>query len=220
LIQTLVGIYRPKAFGYNKDEFSNVANTKGVAINNRWGWSVNALNLDNASEFRLSWLAARQENNRDEGGYRGQDAGAIYLGASFHATERLNIRTYMFNSLVRQGSYSNPPTYTHILDNSMVRKSKVIELIYQINGQNTVGIGMSRYTNNWNLTGMNGYEFYTNPNYYRFTQKGSSITWRHDWERGIHTALQWTTSENDQVFANLAAKAKGTALGLRLGFTY
>jgi hypothetical protein len=79
---------------------------------------------------------------------------------------------------------------------------------------------MAKYTNNWNLTGMNGYEFYTNPNYYRFAQKGSSITWRHDWERGIHTALQWTTSENDQVFVNLAAKANGTGLGLRLGFTY
>lgn len=220
LIQTLVGIYRPKAFGYNKDEFSNVANTKGVAINHRWGWSINALNLDNASEFRLSWLAAQQENNRDEGGYRGQDAGALYLGTSFHATEKLNFRAYMFNSLVRQASYSYPPTYTQILDNSMVRKSKAVELIYQINGQNTVGIAMSRYINNWNLTGMNGYELYTNPNYYRFTQKGASITWRHDWERGIHTALQWTTSENDQVFANLAAKANGTALGLRLGFTY
>ena len=220
LIQTLVGVYRPKAFGYNKDEFSNVANTKGVAINNRWGWSINALNLENASEFRLSWLAARQENNRDFGGYRGQDAGALYIGASFYPTEKLNVRTYMFDSLVQQASYSYPPAYTQILENSMVRKSKAIEFIYQINGKNTVGIAMARYTNNWNLTGMNGYEAYTNPNYYRFTQKGRSVTWRHDWKRGVHTSLQFTKSENDQLFANLAAKASGTALGLRLGFSY
>jgi hypothetical protein len=215
-----VGVYRPKAFGYNEDEFSNVANTKGVAINNRWGWSINALNLENASEFRLSWLAARQENNRDFGGYRGQDAGALYIGASFYPTEKLNVRTYMFDSLVQQASYSSPPAYTQILENSMVRKSKAIEFIYQINGKNTVGIAMARYTNNWNLTGMNGYEAYTNPNYYRVTQKGRSVTWRHDWKRGVHTSLQFTKSENDQLFANLAAKASGTALGLRLGFSY
>jgi hypothetical protein len=220
LIQTLVGIYRPKAFGYNKDEFSNVANTKGVAINHRWGWSINALNLDNASEFRLSWLAARQENNRDEGGYRGQDAGALYVGASFYPIEKLNIRLSLFDSLVSQASYDRPPAYTQILENNMVRNSKVVELIYQVNSLNTLGLSFAKYTNNWNLTGMNGYQAYTNPNYYRFTREGQSITWRHDWSQGIHTSFQWVKSTNSQVLSNLAANAQGTALGLRIGWTY
>ena len=220
LIQGLVGIYRPKAFKYNANEFSNVANTKGVAINDRWGWSVNALNLDNASEFRLSWLAARQENNRDSGGYRGQDAGALFMGASFHPLEKLNLRLSFFNSLVRQASYDRPPNYTQILENSMVRKSSVVEMIYQVNSLNTLGLSLARYTNNWNLTGMNGYEAYTDPNYYRFTREGQSLAWRHDWSQGIHTAVQWVRSTNNQALSKSAANAKGTALGLRIGWTY
>jgi len=220
LIQTLVGIYRPKAFGYNKDEFSNVANTKGVAVNDRWGWSINALNLHNASEIRLSWLAARQENNRDTGGYRGQDAGALYLGASFYPTEKLNVRATIFHSLVSQDSYDRPPTYKKILETNMVRESKTVEAIYQFDGKNTLAIAASKYINNWNLVGMNGYELYTNPNYYQFTQNGSSVTWRHNWSQGIYSSVQWTQSKNDQLFNNTAAKAQGTALGFRVGFTY
>lgn len=221
LIQALVGIYRPKAFGYNKDEFSNVANTKGVAINNRWGWSINALNLDNASEFRLSWLGARQENNRDSEGYRGQDAGALYLGASFYPTPKLNVRASLFNSLVNQASYSYAPDYTQILQNRMVRRSQVIELLYQLQRQDVLGFAVTKYTHDWNLTGMNGYEFYTDPNYYRFTQKGMSVSWRHDWERGIHTAIQWSTSNNDQIYwHSTSQKAKGNGLGLRIGIAY
>lgn len=220
LIQSLIGIYRPKAFKYNENEFSNVANTKGVAINNRWGWSINALNLDNASEFRLSWLAAQQENNRDSGGYRAQDAGALYMGASFYPIEKLNIRLSLFDSLVRQASYDRPPAYTQILENNMVRNSQVVELIYQPNGLNTLGLSLAKYTNNWNLTGMNGYQAYTNPNYYRFTREGQSISWRHDWSRGFYTSLQWVKSTNNQLLSNSAAKAQGNALGLRIGWTY
>ena len=220
LIQGLVGIYRPKAFKYNENEFSNVANTKGVAVNNRWGWSVNALNLDNASEFRLSWLAARQENNRDSGGYRGQEAGALFMGASFYPIEKLNIRLSLFNSLVRQASYDSPPEYTQILENSMVRKSSVVEMIYQVNSLNTLGLSLAKYTNNWNLTGMNGYQAYTNPNYYRFTREGQSLAWRRDWSQDIHTSVQWVKSTNNQELAKTTANAKGTALGLRIGLTY
>jgi len=220
LIQALVGIYRPKAFGYNVREFSNVANTKGVAINDRWGWSINAIDLNNASEIRLSWLAARQENNRDAGGYRGQAGGALYLGVSFYPIDRLNVRAYSFNSLVRQNSYDEPPSYIQILDNEMVRKSKSLELIYQINGQNTVGMAASQYTNDWNLVGMNGYESLTNPNYYRFTQRGKSVTWRHDWSRGVYTSIQITASENEQRLGTIMTSAKGNALGLRLGYAY
>jgi hypothetical protein len=220
LIQALVGIYRPKVFGYNKEEFSNVANTKGVAVNDRWGWSINALNLNSASELRLSWLGARQENNRDSGGYRSQNAGALYAGGSFFLTEKLNLRATIFHSLVRQNSYDTPPTYTKILETNMVRVSKTLEAIYQHDAQNTLGIAASRYTNNWGLTGMNGYEPYTNPNYYLFTQSASSVTWRHNWSEGIHSSIQWTQSKNDQLLGNTAAKAKGTALGFRIGYTY
>lgn len=220
LIQALVGVYRPKVFAYNKEEFSNVANTKGVAVNDRWGWSINALNLNTASELRLSWLAARQENNRDSGGYRSQDAGALYAGGSFFVTEKLNVRATIFHSLVRQNSYDTPPTYTKILETNMVRESKTLEAIYQHDPQNTLGFATSRYTNNWDLTGLNGYELYSNPNYYVFAQRGSSVSWRHNWSEGIHSSIQWTQSKNDQRLSNTAAKAKGTALGFRIGYTY
>jgi hypothetical protein len=215
-----VGIYRPKAFGYNENEFSNVANTKGVASNHRWGWSINALNLDTAAEFRLSWLAARQENNRDSGGYRAQDAGALYVGASFYPVEKLNVRFSLFDSLVRQASYDRPPAYTQILQTDMVRKSSVVEIIYQLNGLDTLGLSLAKYTNNWNLTGMNGYQAYTNPNYYRFSREGQSLTWRRDWSQAVHTSVQWVKSSNNQLLSNSAAHAQGTALGLRIGLTY
>jgi hypothetical protein len=220
LIQALVGMYRPKVFGYNKEEFSNVANTKGVAVNDRWGWSINVLNLNSASELRLSWLGARQENNRDSGGYRSQDAGALYLGGSFFVTEKINLRTTIFHSLVSQNSYDTPPAYTKILETNMVRESKTLEAIYQHNAQNTLGIAATRYTNNWDLIGMNGYEPYTNPNYYLFTQSAFSVTWRHNWSEGIHSSIQWTQSKNDQLLGNTGAKAQGTALGFRIGYTY
>ena len=102
----------------------------------------------------------------------------------------------------------------------MVRKSSVVEMIYQVNSLNTLGLSLARYTNNWNLTGMNGYEAYTDPNYYRFMREGQSLAWRHDWSQGIHTAVQWVRSTNNQVLSKSAANAKGTALGLRIGWTY
>jgi hypothetical protein len=220
LIQSLIGIYRPKAFGYNENEFSNVANTKGVAINDRWGWSINVLDRDTATEFRLSWLAAYQENNRDDYGYRGQKAGALYLATSFFPAEKLNVRAQFFDSLVNQASYAEPPAYDQILETNMARQSKSIEFIYQISALDTLGVATSRYTFNWHLTGMNGYESYTNPNYYQFSQSSNSVTWRHSWPKGIYTSLQWMKSKNDQLLILTTSKADGEALGFRLGFNY
>lgn len=219
-IQTMLGVYRPKVFGYSPDEFSNVVNTNGIAVNHRWGWSLNVLNLENASEFRLSWLAAHQENNRDDGGYRAQRNSTWYLGVSFYPAEKVNLRASILSSKTNQKSLDSPPDYTQILDTTMLRESRSLELIYQLNGQNTLGLGVSRYIHNWDLVGMNGLESYTDPNYVKFVQRGTSVTWRHDWERGIYTSIQWTTSKNDQIYAHTAANAKGNGLGLRLGFSY
>lgn len=142
------------------------------------------------------------------------------MGASFYPLEKLNARFSLFDSLVRQASYDRPPGYTQILETHMVRKSSVVELIYQLNRLNTLGLSLAKYTNNWDLTGMNGYQAYTNPNYYRFTREGQSLTWRRDWAPGVHTSLQWVKSTNNQLLSNAAANAKGTALGFRLGLTY
>lgn len=219
-VQSIIGIYRPMAFNYNTTEFSNVSNTKGVAVNNRWGWSINALNQDTGSEFRLSWLGAKQENNRDPYGYRDQTAGMWYLGTSIYPLESINIRAYILNSHVAQRSLSEPPDYMQILDTDMLRESRAIEMVYQINPQNSMAIGTSRYRHLWNLTGLNGYEAYTDPNYVRFFQKSTSISWRKEWSHGVYSVVQWTTSSNDQLANRIPAKAQGEAFGLRLGFTY
>ena len=219
-IQALAGVYRPKAFGYNPQEFSNVTNTNGVAINDRWGWSVNALNLDSGAEFRLSWLGARQENNREVSGYRAQNAGAWYLGASLFPIEKLDIRASELLSSVDQASYDYAPDYTQILDTNMIRKSKAIEFIYQFDDQDMFAYAISKYTHHWDMLGMNGYESYTNPNYVQFYQTGRSVAWRHDWIHSIYTAIQWSHSANAQQTGNTKSSTAGNALGLRLGFIY
>jgi hypothetical protein len=83
-----------------------------------------------------------------------------------------------------------------------------------------MAIGTSRYKHLWNLTGLNGYEAYTDPNYVRFFQKSTSISWRKEWSHGVYSVVQWTTSSNDQLANRIPAKAQGEAFGLRLGFTY
>lgn len=223
-VQTLVGVYRPKAFGYASKEFSNVALQAGqsVAVNHRWGWSVSALNLNNAAEVRLSWLGADQETSRNNRGYRGQQGGLWFLGGAFYPLKNVQVRGYLIHTVTHQTSYSDPPEYPIILNTEMFRDSKAIEILYTHSATDAFAVGQSRYDHNWDQVGFNGYESYTNPYYLRFKQQSMSVSWRHNFSHGLHTSVQWTESKNHQIFisdSNLS-QAKGSGIGFQLGYVY
>lgn len=221
-VEALVGIYRPRAFGYAPDEFSNVAlqPNQTVEVNNRWGWSLNLLDTLKASEVRLSWLGGTQETNRAADGYRAQKNSLWYLSASFYPLQHLQVRGYFIRSSTKQDSYDDPYGDIKILEADMVRESKALEVIYQINGANTVGLGTSIYTHNWKLAGLNGYEALSSDDFLKFTQRSQSVTWRHNFENRVHSSIQFTQSSNNELLWTQRTQAKAWGIGLQIGYAY
>jgi hypothetical protein len=221
-LQAIVGAYRPTAFNYAPTEFSNVLlqTNQTVELNHRWGWSVSALNLINATELRLSWLGGTQETSRNDYGYRAQKNELWYLSGGFYPIKPIQIRGYLIRSKTNQQSYDDPFGKTQIIELGMLRQSKAVEVIYNISPSDTLGWASSRYNHDWTLTGMNGYEAYSNNQYLRFIQKSQSATWRHNFDRRIHSALQITSASNGELISNQRTQAKGRGIGIQIGYTY
>jgi hypothetical protein len=231
-VQSIAGVYNPLAFNYNTTEFSNASyKLSRVTKNQKQGASINVLNLDTATEFRIGVLQAQQALSAYESWKMPvfqveQTYELVFAGVSFYVVPKLNIRMQTLRHARVNKEISNPLVDgPHIRrGDNLRRSSQVVELNYQLTAEDLMGVAFSKYLYNATLTETNyplgGYTVY--PDYYVYAQKAMSVAWRHDWSRGIFTVLQLTQSQltlNDRT-TNIDRAAKATGLGMRLGYQF
>ena len=231
-VQSIAGLYNPLAFNYNTTEFSNLGYALShVTKNQKQGVSINALNLDTATEFRVGVLQAQQALSAYESWKMPvfqveQNYGLVFAGASFYATPQLNVRMQTLRHLMVNKEISNPAVSgPHTRRGYNVnRTSHVMELNYQASAEDMFGLALSKYQYNVASTETN-YPFagYTvSPDSYVYAQKSVSLAWRHHWPQGVFTVLQLTRSQlalNDKD-AHIDRAASANGLGLRLGYQF
>lgn len=231
-VQSIAGVYNSLAFNYNTTEFSNLSYAMSKVTNNqKQGASINVLNLDTATEFRVGVLQAQQALSAYESWKMPvfqveQNYGLVFAGVSFYAMPKLNVRMQTLRHLMVNKEISNPAVagpHTR-RGRNLNRASHVMELNYQASAEDTFGLAFSKYQYNMTLTETNyplaGYTVY--PDSYVYAQKALSLAWRHDWDQGLFTVLQLTRSQLDlnDKDARIDRAASVTGLGMRLGYQF
>jgi len=233
-IQALAGIYRPLLLNYNVTEFSNLSYPIAhVDRNDKKSVSISLQNLETATELRLGLLSADQSqfvyadwNAEDFRVY--QHYNMVFLGAAFYVTPKVQVRLQTLRHDMASQNRSIPgglrPSYLGGSD--LERRSEVIEVNYWHTSQDMLAFAVSHYLfdNTFSVTNfpLAGYE--VDRNYYVYKNKNMSASWRHDWAKGVYTAVQWSYNALDLYNRTITASpnrdAGGHGLGVRLGYQF
>jgi hypothetical protein len=237
-IQAVAGVFRPKAFSYDKDEFTNyeMDEFSTVQVNNKRGASVSAVNVNTGTEFRLSWQGSDQRARiayPDTNAKKlQQKVDLLYGGFSYYLKDGLSIRATYLKSNAKSGDYlyEEDPWQQYPINpfnSKQVRVSKTLEFIYQMDAANIFAFAASRYdfkindkAYRYNHFPLIDLDFESD---WRFRNDSFSLGWRRDWRKGLFTSLQLTTVKTKQVVSqNKRQNFKGHAhaLGLRLGYRF
>jgi hypothetical protein len=243
-VQSLIGVYSPLLFNYDTREFTNYALTDNhVFKNNKYGATINAINLENGLELRLSYLRSDQASNYNSVASPTQrieqNTDVAFAAVSANISPVVNLRLSYFSSR-EHANLKYPPGFVSpgdtFQDNfySFKRKrtSKVLEMNYQHSPRDVLSIAYSKYdandrrqfTEQLNLLPDDSYTINTR---YNFTNTSTSASWRHDWQRGIFTIIQITRADLTQDINAATSSATserthstGKALGFRLGYVF
>ncbi len=233
-VQGLAGIYRPLLFNYNTTEFSNVPyDNAHIDRNSKKGLSVSIQNLETASELRLGLLYADQSEyvfgNWNTESFRvHQSYNMVFLGGAFYVAPQVQLRLQTLRHDMRSNNRSVPgslrPSYLGGVD--LARRSDVVEVNYWHSPQDMFALAVSRYIydNSYTDTSYPLPGYYTNRNYFIYKNKNISASWRHDWAKGVFTAVQWSYNSLDNYNRLITdapnRDAGGHGLGLRLGYQF
>lgn len=231
-VQGVAGIYSPLLMDYNTREFSNISYPLyHVDKNDKQGLSINVLNLETATEFRLGLLGAQQSAQvyrawNTSPFYVEQTYRLLFAGVSLYLTPKINMRIQTLHHVMENKNLSYPgATLPHYQSGvSIKRASNVLELTYQVDSQDMLAFAINSYDYDYALT-LSKYPFpgYTyDPNYYQYQQRAMSVAWRRDWARGVFTVLQATRGrlalEGTSVGREQLSAANG--FGFRLGYRF
>ena len=232
-IQAKLGFYNPLLLNHDSEEFNNQAllHDSRVNENKKWGFSVNAVNVWTATEWRLSYLHTHQTaDNRSTPNLpkfeKPQKIGLWYAGVGFDVSKTVRARiTHLNSQLDSRFTDSFSPAYDNF--RQYQRRSTTAELQWNIRGSNRVGLAYSSFS------------AHTHDQFKRkdlkqqrialadqtFQNTSWSVSWRKDWNNHLYSAIQWTEAAVD---ADLringqtpdVSRASGRALGVRLGWRY
>jgi hypothetical protein len=231
-VQAIAGVYSPLWFGYNKTEFSNLTYARSrVEKNNKQGFSINALNLDTAMEFRFGYLATQQtqavHSDWNAPDFHVEQVYDItFAGVSFYAAPKLNVRMQTLRHVMSNKNVMDPGAiYPHTFrGNALARRSYVMELHYQQDVQNVFALAVSKFGMHNTLIQTNypysGYTVY--PEFSDYAQRSFSLAWRHDWPSGVFTAVQLTRSSlvDTSSYYGYDKAMHANGLGMRLGYRF
>lgn len=228
LIQTQVGIYDPLILKYASTEFGNLTPSPQFTVtsNKKIGFNVNALNLWNSLEARMSYIQTRQVGYSPESNLLGQtkqESDLIYLGVNTPITQnisgrithtRQNQHSVCRSSVAPIGSSCN----LNLQGNKALTS---IELSYHLNRTNVISAGASK-----TRTAIHQQIFtpaadifaQVDPDEIDSTQL--SVAWRRDWSQSIFTIIQHIHSKQTTTHSSFEFPSKGSATGFRLGYRY
>ncbi len=227
--QGIVGLFRPRLFGYARREFGGwiLRDSDQITKNHKYGVSLSAINTFTSTEWRFSWVGLDQRlfdpvfnqiNHPDiypatQLNYH-QQANTFFAGVSWQIEPRLRSRvTHMRSALQAHCEFLNPAAGPPC-SNKFVKNSTVFELSYQLQATDVVSLALLKYP----VEQVGGYE----RGHYN-----AAMAWRRDWGRGWFSALQLTRSQtavyyNNDITRNqipfIPGSSSAWGLGMRLGY--
>ena len=233
-VQGLAGIYRPLLLNYNTTEFSNAPyDNAHIDRNNKKGFSVSIQNLETASEVRLGLLNADQSEyvfgSWNTEPFRVQQSyNMVFLGGAFYVAPQVQVRVQTLRHEMVNSRWSVPGSVwpNYLGGGDLARRSDVLEVNYWHSSQDMLAFAVSRYIydNSYITTIYPSPGYFTNRNYFIYKNKNISASWRHDWAKGVFTAVQWSYNSLD-IYNRLITDAPnrdagGHGLGVRLGYQF
>jgi hypothetical protein len=228
VVQTQLGFYDPLILGYAKTELGNVVIPDPFQVNSnkKIGINASAINLNTGLEIRASYLHAKQEaftNAPADLAALNQGYNLYYLGVNFPINEKTQLLisdslrnlTNTYRSTIPQSCGCDSDASIRIL-------VKQAEITHQYDAKNSLGIS---YSNQFIGDTLINYSDYSAPavtNYDGLTIQTQiyATAWRHEWQKGVFTVLQYTHSKATSQLTGDVVPSYGHALGFRLGYQY
>lgn len=232
-VQGVAGLYRPAALGFEPREFSNLLLPESATVtkNHKHALSVNAINTQTATQWRISWIGANQRlfdsalmqfNDpafyaRSQLNYE-QAVSTYFVGVSWQLLPGLRSRLTHLNSQLRaQCEFLNPAAGDpESCGNRFYKSSIVWELGYQLSAADVLSLAASQYQSRQAGT--------SEQPKYEARNRSVSLAWRRDWPQGFFSAVQLTHARASVPYNRIPTDVPyivGTTsawgLGLRVG---
>ena len=227
-LQSQVGIYRPLLLNFAPKEFGNLTPSTNYQVqkNNKTGVNFNLLNLYTGLEARLSYIHANQmayEPERDLSGTEKMVSDLVYMAISTPISKQLNFRITHLQQYQKATCRSTMATIGSAcnLNLNFDKESTAIELAYRWQNLHLFSLGLNR-------TNLDLQQVFFTPSLDVYHQSNLtytksmqlSVAWRKDWEDGWFSVVQFMQSAHQSSYDIYTYQARGTALGVRLGYTY
>jgi hypothetical protein len=196
------------------------------------GLALSATNLRNGMEFRVGLLRDHYQANKDSATtnvpyYYDVQSDVMFLGMNWYATQKIALRVTYF-TYVGDLSRTYQSQTSHLLRTQQsAYKASSLEMNYQIDANDVFALAHVVYDYNIDFSNFDvlsgspvfqsGYQ-----NSPHFVTTNTSVSWRHDWGKGLFTVLQYSDAGVSQTysFAQQKLSSNGNAIGLRLGYRF
>lgn len=234
LMQTSFGVYDPLISKYAPLEYGNVvlSNDFNVKSNKKWGATVNVISLNSGSEFRASFLRAVQAAwipQSDILGESTQTYNMVFFGANIALSSSLRVELD-FNQRVQRLNVNSRLSDDYNFNANTKIKSSTAMATYQINSRNILAASYSYnggqiYDENiYNARG--ALQEIINPAL-SWPTSIFGMAWRYNHDKQYFFGLEYMHNRASTWTSTLASgliqqnyPSSGSALGLRLGYTY
>lgn len=233
-LQALAGVYRPLWWNYAPDETPtlDLGPTRAVKSHTKSGLALSATNLRNGLEFRLGLLkdhyqASRNSDTANVPYNYDVQSDVMFLGVNWYATQKIALRATYFTYVGDMVRTLESQTQHFLREQRSKYKATSLEMNYQLDANDVFAMAHVVYDYNINYSSfdlqsgtpvfLSGYIGAPH-----FVTTNTSVSWRHDWSKGLFTVLQYSDAEVAQThsFYQKQLSSKGTALGLRLGYRF
>ena len=233
-LQALAGAYRPLWWNYapNETPTLDLGPTSVVKNHIKSGLALSATNLSNGTEFRVGLLRdhyqAQKDSDTTDVPYRYDvQSDVMFLGANWYATEKIALRATYFTYVGDMTRTLQSQAQNLLRDQNSKYKATSLEMNYQLNATHVFGLAHVVYDFNQNYS---NYDVQSGTPVFQsgyvgaphFVTTNTSVSWRHDWRKGLFTVLQYSDARVSQTHSvsQRQQSSNGTALGLRLGYRF
>lgn len=227
LMQSQIGFYSPLTLRYAPREFGNLVPSDNyqVMTNKKVGVNLNLINLMNSLEVRVSYIRGHQKAHLPEQDLNGdfvQSSDMLYVGFSLPLTQKITGRFTHFTQAQQANCRSQVAKFASACNLNLTsnKYASSAEMSYRLSTSDVFSIGINRtgFEINQDLFTQQ-YDVYSADLTY-LTIKQHMLAWRHDWNKGIFSVMQWMKSEQISGQRDVNVGSNGSAFGIRVGYQY
>lgn len=202
LVDGMIGYYNPMIDGQDK-KLGPYIPVGPTVYHEKYGASINILDLSSGLEIRASWLHSQQNQDSSSGSFqRRLNYETFYLASEFTPASHLDIRASISAYIGQQGNPVNLYDFTGI--------SSTLEASYKVDEYQTLSLGLSNYSNTTIYKNSPGKE-------QTLDVPSMSLSYRRELPKDFYLTLQVTHSKDTYIkITNDQAVSSGSAFGLQI----